>query len=54
MKEPFEDLFKYLYEYNIKEIKAIRDLSIRYNMLDEQIFLDWLDDINSLSIDPER
>lgn len=43
-----------LYEANIQEIKAIRNLSIEYNMLDDQNFLNWLDELNKLSVDPDR
>lgn len=43
-----------LYEASIQEIKAIRNLSIEYNMLDDQNFLNWLDELNKLSVDPDR
>jgi len=49
-----KNLFKQLYEANIQEIKAIRNLAIEYDMLNEQETLDWLDEINKLSIDPEQ
>lgn len=49
-----KNLFKQLYEANIQEIKAIRNLAIEYNMLNEQETLDWLDEMNKLSIDPEQ
>lgn len=49
-----KNLFKQLYEANIQEIKAIRDLAIEYDMLNEQETLDWLDEMNKLSIDPEQ
>jgi hypothetical protein len=49
-----KNLFKKLYEANIQEIKAIRNLAIEYDMLNEQETLDWLDEMNKLSIDPEQ
>ena len=49
-----KNLFKQLYEANIQEIKAIRNLAIEYDMLNEQETLDWLDEMNKLSIDPEQ
>ena len=47
-------LFKDLYQTNIEEIKAIEALSENYNMLDSQEYLDWKDNLNKLSIDPDR
>lgn len=38
----------------IEEIKEIRNYAIVTHQLDEQWFLDFLDDINKLSIDPDR
>ena len=49
-----KELILQLYEASIKEIKAIRNLAIKYNILDEQETLDWLDALNKLSIDPDR
>ena len=49
-----KNLFKQLYEANIQEIKAIRNLAIEYDMLNKQETLDWLDEMNKLSIDPEQ
>lgn len=43
-----------LYETSIKEIKSIRDLSIMYNMQNEQAFINWLGALNELSMDPEQ
>ena len=47
-------LFHQLYEANIKMIEAIENLSIEYDMLDEQDYLDWKDTLNKLSLDPDR
>lgn len=47
-------LIHQLYEASIKELKAIKDLAIEYEMLDEQETLNWLDTINKISIDPNR
>lgn len=43
-----------LYESNIKEIKAIDNLSRAYGLLDDQHYLLWKDSLNSLSLDPDR
>lgn len=40
--------------YVIKTIKEIREYAAKNNQLDAQWFLDFLDDINKLSIDPDR
>lgn len=48
------ELFKQLYQANIDEIKAIEQLSIDYNMLDSQEFLEYQDKLNELSLDPNR
>lgn len=47
-------LLEQLYESNIQEIEAIRKLSIEYNMINEQPFLNWLDKLNEYSLDPEQ
>ena len=47
-------LFKDLYEANIDEIKAIEQLSIDNNMLDNGYYLAWKDNLNKLSIDVDR
>lgn len=49
-----KDLFHQLYEANIKEIEAIENLSIEYDMLDEQDYLNWKDTLNKYSLDPDR
>lgn len=49
-----KELFRQLYEVNIQEIKAIRNLAIEYDMLNEQETLNWLDELNKLSLDPEQ
>ena len=38
----------------VDAIKFVRKASIDNNWIDEQWFLDWLDEINTLSIDPDR
>ena len=48
------DLFRQLYEANIDEIKAIEQLSIDYNMLDNGYYLHWKDELNKLSLDSDR
>lgn len=48
------DLFRQLYEANIDEIKAIEQLSIDYNMLDNEHYLTWKDELNALSLDSDR
>lgn len=47
-------LIRQLYEASIKELEAIKDLAIEYDMLDEQETLNWLDKLNEISIDPNR
>ena len=48
------DLFRDLYQANIDEIKAIEQLSIDNNMLDNGYYLNWKDELNKLSIDINR
>ena len=48
------ELFRQLYEANIDEIKAIEQLSIDHNMLDNGYYLTWKDNLNKLSIDIDR
>lgn len=48
-----KELLCQLYEANIQEIKAIINLVIEYDMLNEQETLNWLDELNKLSIDPD-
>ena len=47
-------LFKDLYQANIDEIKAIEQLSIDHNMLDNGYYLDWHNQLNKLSLDTCR
>ena len=42
-----------LYETSIQMLKIIEDLSTT-DMLDEQEYLDWKDELNRLSIDKDR
>ena len=48
-----KELICKLYEANIQETKAIRNLAIEYGLLNEQETLNWLDELNKLSIDPD-
>lgn len=48
------DLFHQLYEANIDMIKAIEQLSIDNNMLDNGYYLWWHDQLNELSLDSDR
>lgn len=43
-----------LYRSIIVEIKLIEELSKKHNMLDDQGYLDWKDELNRLSIDQDR
>ena len=43
-----------LYETSIKLLQSIEKLSIDNNMLDEQEYIDWKDELNKLSIDVDR
>ena len=47
-------LFKELFKANIDEIKAIEELCIASNMLDNGYYLDWKDQLNKLSMDIDR
>lgn len=44
------NLLHQLYEANIQETKAILELAKDYEMLNEQETLDWLDDLNKISV----
>ena len=37
-----------------KQIQNIREYAIEYNQLDEQWFINFLDELNKLSLDPDR
>lgn len=47
-------LFKQLYDSIIKQIEAVENLSIEYDMLDSQEYLNYKDKLNKLSLDPDR
>ena len=47
-------LFRDLYQANIDEIKAIEQLSIDHNMLDNGYYLHWKDMLNKYSQDIDR
>lgn len=46
----FKELLNQLYKANIDETKAIINLAIEYNVLNEQETLNWLDELNKLSV----
>lgn len=46
--------FRDLYQANLDEIRAIEQLSIDCNMLDNGYYLHWKDELNKLSIDIDR
>jgi hypothetical protein len=48
------EIFRDLYQANIDEIKAIEELSIDHNMLDNGYYLHWKDELNKLSLDIDR
>ena len=48
------ELFRDLYQANIDEIKAIEQLSIDHNMLDNGYYLNWKDQLNYYSMDVDR
>lgn len=45
-----KNLFNELYKANIDETKAIINLAMEYDMLNEQETLNWLDKLNELSV----
>lgn len=49
-----KELLCQLYETSLKEIESIRNLSIEYNMINDNSFLNWLDSLNEFSIDPNQ
>lgn len=48
-----EEMYQ-LYKSNIHSIRMIEMLSAVSGMLDDQKYLDWKDELNRLSIDPDR
>lgn len=48
------EVFRDLYKANIDEIKAIEQLSIDHNMLDNEYYLNWKNELNKLSLDSDR
>ena len=38
----------------LKDIKALREYAIENNLLDTQEFINFMDELNKLSIDPDR
>lgn len=49
-----EELLYQLYETSIKMLQTIENLSIENDMLDNQQYILWKDNLNSLSIDIDR
>lgn len=49
-----EEYIKQLGNSAITIIKAVRDFAEVYNLLDSQTYLDFLDELNKLSIDQDR
>lgn len=49
-----KSLFKELYEVTIQQIKLVRKLSIEYDMLNEQEWINFQDELNKLSLDPNQ
>lgn len=47
-------LLKELYEATIQQIQAIKNLTIEYDMLNEQEWINFQDKLNELSIDIDR
>lgn len=47
-------VFKDLYQSIIDQIKAVEQLSIDHNMLDNGYYLWWKDELNRLSLDLDR
>ena len=39
-----------LYEAHIQMAKAIRNIAIEYDLINEQEFLDWQDKLNEISV----
>ena len=46
-----QKLFKELYEATIQKIEILKKLSIEYNMLNEDEYLDFQTKLNELSLD---
>lgn len=44
----------YLYNVILKNVEGVISDSIKYNLLDSQEFLNFMDKLNELSIDPDR
>lgn len=44
----------WLYETSIEMLKDIEEFSIKCNMLDDQLYIQWKDNLNALSIDVDR
>lgn len=54
MNKQIEEYLHALYKNTISTIELIRDMSETYGMLDSQEYLNFLDKLNSLSLDQDR
>ena len=43
-----------LYKTSVQMLQLIEDFSIECDMLDTQEYLNWKDDLNRISLDPDR
>jgi hypothetical protein len=39
---------------NLTDCQALYDKAIKYNVINEQFFIDWQDELNRLSMQPEE
>lgn len=46
-----KELFKELYEATIQQIEIVKKMSVEYNMLNEDEYLDFQTKLNELSLD---
>lgn len=49
-----KELIYQLYRNSIEMLKTIDHISIENGMIDTQEYLDWKDDLNTISLDPDR
>lgn len=56
--EKYRDQLNFYYKLTakniIKDIKTLQESVIKLELLDEQWFLDFQDELNELSLDPDR
>lgn len=53
-EEGQKELLKYYMQRSLNEIQEIKDYAVKINFIDSQEFLDFMDELNKLSIDPDR